>query len=70
MDAEYDRGPVFFSRPIKILPDDTPESLGARVNALEHEWQPLITSKVVNGEISWDGENPNTLLGAEVHQII
>ena len=57
----YDEGPIFFQFPVEILPDDTPESLGARVNMAEHEWQPRLTNMVVNGEISWDGRNPNSL---------
>tara|TARA_Y100000310_G_scaffold245721_1_gene250751 strand:- start:2534 stop:2809 length:276 start_codon:yes stop_codon:yes gene_type:complete len=27
----------------------------------EHKYQPLITSMVVNGQISWDGKNPKSL---------
>ena len=57
----YDEGPVFFRFPVEILPNDTAETLGLRVNNAEHEWQPKITNMVVNGEISWDGENPKSL---------
>jgi folate-dependent phosphoribosylglycinamide formyltransferase PurN len=61
---EYDKGPVFFTVPIEILPEDTAESLGKRVNAKEHEWQPVMTNKVLSGETKWDGKNPSTLFGA------
>ena len=57
----YDDGPIFFQFPINVKKDDTPESLGKRVNLYEHKFQPLITSMVVNGEISWDGKDANTL---------
>ena len=58
---KYDEGPVFFRYPIDILPDDTPETLGKRVNEAEHYHQPRITNLVVNGQISWDGKDPKTL---------
>ena len=58
---EYDRGPVFFRCNVKINDDDTPESIGIRVNQQEHRYQPHITSMVVNGLIRWDGINPDSL---------
>ena len=59
--SEYDRGPVFFRRHVRIDPDDTPESLAARVNAEEHAWQSVITNLVVTGRISWNGSAPKSL---------
>jgi phosphoribosylglycinamide formyltransferase-1 len=57
----YDQGPAFFSRQVPILDDDTPESLGERVNRMEHACQPDITDLVVSGAIRWDGEHPRSL---------
>jgi len=57
----YDDGPIFFQFPINVEKYDTPESLGKRVNLYEHKFQPLITSMVANGEISWDGVNKDSL---------
>jgi len=59
---EYDKGPVFFRYPVLIRPDDDAHSLGARVNKIEHGWQSYITNLVVNGEIYWDGKNPESLV--------
>ena len=59
----YDEGPLFFSQPVPILPDDIAETLAKRVNEVEHKWQPIITQKVLTGEISWDGKNPKSLKG-------
>ena len=59
----YDEGPVFFQFPVDILPDDTGETLAGRVLEAEHKWQPIITNKVVNGEIGWDGKDRGTLFG-------
>lgn len=58
---EYDRGPIFFKQQVEIFPTDTPETLAKRVNEAEHKWQPIITEKVLKGEISWDGKDPKTL---------
>jgi folate-dependent phosphoribosylglycinamide formyltransferase PurN len=58
---EYDEGPAFFACPVLILREDTPERLQRRVHNVEHEFQPWITSLVVNGEISWDGVDPASL---------
>jgi phosphoribosylglycinamide formyltransferase-1 len=59
---EYDRGPIFFQHEVAIKPDDTPETLGTRVNQAEHYWQPIITNLVVQNKIRWDGVNPNSLI--------
>ncbi len=61
---KYDEGPLFFSQSVPILPDDTADTLAARVLETEHKWQPIITEKVLTGEISWDGKNPASLRGA------
>lgn len=59
---KYDEGPVFFQYAISIREDDTAESLAERVNKIEHGWQSWITNLVVQGEISWDGKNPKSLV--------
>lgn len=58
---KYDDGPIFFQYPILIRPDDTAETLGERVNKIEHSWQSFVTNLVVSGHISWDGKNPKSL---------
>lgn len=40
VDAEYDRGPTLAQARVPVLPDDTPESLAARVLAVEHTLLP------------------------------
>lgn len=57
----YDRGPVFFSHSVPIMPDDTVETLAKRANEAEHKWQPIVTNQVLSGEISWDGVDPESL---------
>lgn len=61
---EFDEGPVIFSHPVEIMPDDTADTLAKRVNEAEHRYQPEITNLVVNGKISWDGKDSSSLRGA------
>lgn len=65
----YDEGPLFFRFNVKIKSDDTPETLGKRVNQFEHRFQPEITNLVVNGHIYWDGINPKSLVFPSDYQI-
>jgi folate-dependent phosphoribosylglycinamide formyltransferase PurN len=58
---EYDKGPIFFRVPVPIEDNDSVDALAGRVNGAEHVWQPLITNLVVQGDISWDGENPGSM---------
>ena len=59
---EYDRGPVFAIRKVKITDDDTAETLGKRVNEMEHKCQPYVTNLIVSGLIHWDGIHPDSLI--------
>jgi phosphoribosylglycinamide formyltransferase-1 len=56
VDAKYDRGPVFFARPVAIEPGDTPETLAAKVNRAEHEWQARVLNYVVQGQVRLVGQ--------------
>jgi len=67
---EYDEGPIFFKYPILIRTNDTPETLAERVNKIEHSWQSHITNLVVQGEISWDGKNPESLKVPEKYKFL
>jgi len=58
---KFDEGPVFFRCHVKINDDDTPDSIGTKVNAQEHVYQSIITDMVVNGLITWDGVNHDSL---------
>lgn len=40
VDAEYDTGPIVLQEPVRVQPDDTPETLAARVLAVEHRLYP------------------------------
>lgn len=47
----YDKGPVIFQLPVLIRPDDTVETLAARVNEKERAWQAFVLNLVVQGFI-------------------
>ncbi|MDZ7798991.1 MAG: formyltransferase family protein [Patescibacteria group bacterium] len=55
VDNQYDHGPIFFHYPVLIRQDDTADSLGERVNKIEHGWQSYITNLVVHGSIRLEG---------------
>jgi phosphoribosylglycinamide formyltransferase 1 len=57
-----DGGPVFFHHPVPVLPGDTADSLGSRVNAIEHQYQSTITNLVVHKKIQWNGKDPSSLV--------
>lgn len=57
VDEEYDTGPIAHTVKVQILPTDTPETLGARVNACEHVWQSHILNLIVHGTIRLEGRN-------------
>jgi len=56
VDEIYDRGPILFALPIPIEPNDTPETLAAKVNRAEHEWQPRVLNYVVHGQVRLVGK--------------
>jgi phosphoribosylglycinamide formyltransferase-1 len=74
VDERYDRGPIFFALPVLIEPCDTPETLAARLNRAEHEWQSRVLNYVVHGqvrlveeEVIYESEELRRLLRPEAH---
>ncbi len=51
VDEEYDRGPVIARRAVPVEPGDTPESLEARVTALEPEFYVATLRQIAEGAI-------------------
>ena len=54
IDDRYDRGPAVATWPVEVLPDDTAESLQARVRAAEPACYIDVLRRVVSGEIDLD----------------
>jgi phosphoribosylglycinamide formyltransferase 1 len=63
VDESYDTGPIIFEKPVNIFPDDTPEMLQQRVNALEHAYQSLVLNYVIHGRIVLKGREVLNLDG-------
>lgn len=51
VDSEYDRGPILAHATAPVLPDDTAESLAARVLEVEHRLYPETLRRLFLGEI-------------------
>ncbi|HBS28004.1 MAG TPA: phosphoribosylglycinamide formyltransferase [Phycisphaerales bacterium] len=54
-DEAYDRGPIVAQRCCEVREDDSPESLGARVFALESELYPWALQRLLRGQWSIEG---------------
>ncbi|MDW8264354.1 MAG: phosphoribosylglycinamide formyltransferase [Gemmataceae bacterium] len=57
VDDQYDHGPVIAQRIVPVRPDDTPDTLAARVFAAECELYPEVIASLAEGRIPW----PNPL---------
>ena len=58
VDDEYDHGRVLLQKTVPVLPDDTPDSLAARVLAVEHELYPETIRLIAEGQLTLDAEQP------------
>lgn len=53
---EMDEGPILGQAAVPVLPDDTPESLGARVLRAEHKLYPHVLRLFASDQINIDGD--------------
>ena len=53
-DAEYDEGRILAQKKVPVMPDDTSESLAARVLEVEHQLYAETLQRIANGEIKLD----------------
>ena len=51
VDEKYDHGPILAQKRVPVLPDDTPETLAARVLIEEHKIYSDVIGKIAMGEI-------------------
>ena len=51
VDDVYDHGAIVAQETVPVLPADTPESLGARVLALEHRLYPRTIAAIAAGQL-------------------
>jgi folate-dependent phosphoribosylglycinamide formyltransferase PurN len=57
----YDEGPVFMKIEVPIYQSDDAESLGKRVNQVEHAFQPIYTNLVLSRQILWMAKTQSRL---------
>jgi len=48
VNEEYDRGRILAQWPVPVLPGDTPETLAARINQLEHRLYPMAADRLAS----------------------
>ncbi len=65
VDADYDRGPIIAQAPVWVHPDDTLESLAARVLEVEHRMYPQAIAAVATGRVTLGADG--RVIG-DVHQ--
>ena len=58
VDEEYDRGPEVARRAVEVRPDDTPETLEARIRALEPAFFVETLQRIARGDLELPGEDP------------
>ena len=54
VDNEYDHGPIILQRHVPVQPDDTPDTLAARVFAEELEAYPAAINLIADGRVTID----------------
>lgn len=54
VDEEYDQGPVIAQAEVPVLPNDTPDTLAARVLEQEHLLYPQTIQRIASGDIDLD----------------
>jgi phosphoribosylglycinamide formyltransferase-1 len=52
VDDHYDHGPIIAQRTVPVLDGDSPESLAARVFAVECELYPQVINRIADGLIA------------------
>lgn len=50
IDGHYDEGSIIFQAACPVMPDDTPDTLAARVHQLEYGYFPKVIEGVIQGE--------------------
>lgn len=61
VDEEYDTGPIVLQEPVPVHPGDTPETLAARVLAVEHRLYPEAVRLFAAGRVAVEGRRVHLL---------
>ena len=60
-DDQYDHGPIILQDTVPVFDDDTPETLAARIHALEHELYPEAIRLWAEGRLRIEGRRVRIL---------
>ena len=52
VDEVYDNGDILYQVKVPVLPDDTADTLAARILEQEHKWYPRVLDKLIKGEFT------------------
>lgn len=69
VDAGTDTGPIIAQAAVPVLPDDTEESLSARILAEEHRLYPLAVRLAVTGQVTLEGTRTRVEAQATVGEL-
>ena len=61
VDEEYDHGSIVLQKTVSVAPDDTPETLAAKVLDIEHEIYPEAIRRLATMDFRSSGETPVSL---------
>ena len=65
MGDAYDEGPILLQESVPVLDDDTPDSLAARVQALERKLVPEAIRLIAEGRVRIEGRRTRILPAAD-----
>lgn len=65
VDEDYDTGPIVLQQPVPVEPGDTPETLAARVLAVEHRLYPEALALFADGRVRIEGRTVTVLSSPE-----
>lgn len=65
VDAQYDSGPIVLQRCVPVLPDDSAETLAARVLEVEHQIYPEALALFADGRVEVDGRKTRVVRRAD-----
>jgi len=51
INEQVDAGPIIIQKKCKVSPDDTPETLKAKVQELEKHWYPIVIQWIADGKV-------------------
>ena len=55
VDEEYDHGPIVMQKSVEVSPNDTPETLAAKVLPVEHDLYPKALAAFAGGKVRIEG---------------